>query len=161
MRQRGFTYLGLLFAIAVLGITLATVGVVWSTEIRRDKEAELIWVGHQYRKAIQRYRAFGGHFPEDLQELVNDTRFPQPHHYLRRLYPDPMTGQVDWELITVPGGAGIMGIASSSHAKPIKVDNFDAADEAFKDAECYCDWKFIFSARGRRVHRAVQPTGSG
>ena len=159
--QRGFTFLGLMFGIAVLGIALATVGIVWSTEIRRDKEAELLWVGNQYRLAIMRYRATGGTFPTDLSDLIEDKRFPVPKRYLRKLYPDPMTGQADWELITVPNGAGIMGIASSSHDKPIKVDNFEPANEEFKDAECYCDWRFMFNARGRRVHRAIRPSGTG
>ena len=92
---------------------------------------------------------------------MNDARTPVPRHFLRKLYPDPMTGQPDWELITVPGGNGIIGIASSSQAKPIKVDNFDQADETFKDAECYCDWKFQFNQRAARRRRAIAPSGSG
>lgn len=158
--QGGFTYIGLLFAVAVLGITLATVGVVWSMEIRRDKEAELLWVGQQYRQAIMRYRAAGGVFPQDLSDLLTDTRAQVPRHFLRKLYVDPMTGHADWELLTVPGGSGIIGIASSSHDKPIKVDNFSPADDSFKDAECYCDWKFVFTTRWQRRHRAIAPSGS-
>jgi type II secretory pathway pseudopilin PulG len=159
--QCGFTYLGLLFAVAVLGITLATVGVVWSTQIRRDKEAELLWVGDQYRAAIGRYRASGGQFPLALTDLVEDSRFPVPRRHLRRLYPDPITGRADWQLIMVPGGTGIIGVASSSQDKPIKQSNFAAADAAFENAQCYCDWKFIYSPSYRyrpRVGAPVPPT---
>ena len=75
-REAGFTYIGLLFAIAIIGITLATVGVVWSTQIRRDKEVELLWIGDQYRTAIGRYRASGGQYPQALTDLLEDKRFP-------------------------------------------------------------------------------------
>jgi type II secretory pathway pseudopilin PulG len=145
-RAAGFTYIGLLFAVAVLGITLAATGVIWTTQIRRDKEAELLWIGDQYRTAIGRYRASGGQFPQALTDLLVDQRFPQVRHYLRRLYPDPMTGAADWQLIPAPG-TGIMGVASSSQGKPIKVANFSDQDGAFNDAQCYCDWKFIYAPR--------------
>ena len=155
-RQAGFTYIGLLFAIAVIGITLATVGVVWSTEIRRDKEAELLWVGNQYRAAIGQYFATGGQYPQALEDLLEDKRFPQARRYLRKLFPDPMTGQADWQLIAAPS-AGIMGVASSSQGKPIKVSGFGIRDTGFQDAECYCDWKFIFTGRNLRHRRTIDP----
>jgi type II secretory pathway pseudopilin PulG len=159
-RAAGFTYVGLMFAIAVLGITLATVGVVWSTQIRRDKEAELLWVGDQYRVAIGRYRASGGQLPQELADLIEDKRTPVPRHYLRRLYPDPMTGAADWQLIEAPGGGGIIGIASSSQGKPIKVAGFSQLNKPFEGAECYCDWKFIYSPRYLRQHRAIRRSGT-
>jgi type II secretory pathway pseudopilin PulG len=152
-RQSGFTYLGLLFAVAILGITLATIGVVWSTQIRRDKEAELLFVGDQYRLAISRYLR-GGSYPLALGDLLEDKRTPVPRRYLRRLYPDPMTGVADWQLITVAGG-GIVGVASSSQNKPIKVSGFLPADADFENAVCYCDWRFVFQARRRGLNGAA------
>ncbi len=158
-QSRGFTYIGLMFAIAVLGITLATVGVVWSTQIRREKETELLWVGNQYRMAIGSYLSAGGQYPQDLTELLEDKRFPVARRYLRKLFPDPMTGQMDWQLIPAPGN-GIMGVASSSQAKPIKVAGFAGRDAAFKDATCYCDWKFVSNGRRLRGVRQLVPTDS-
>jgi type II secretory pathway pseudopilin PulG len=155
--QGGFTYLGLLFAVAVLGITLATIGVVWSTQARREREAELLWVGDQYRNAIAQYRNYGGQLPLALTDLVQDPRVPLPRRFLRRLYPDPMTGQADWQLITVPGGNGIIGVASSSQDKPIKQANFNTVDAQFADAQCYCDWKFVSSFRNRWGAAAIRP----
>jgi type II secretory pathway pseudopilin PulG len=154
MPQLGFTYLGLLFAIAVLGITLATIGVVWSTQIRRDREAELLYVGDQFRMAIGRYLRSGGQYPQQLTDLVEDKRFPGARRYLRRIYPDPMTNSTDWQLIGAPEG-GIMGVASRSRDKPIKVNGFAAGDAAFEMVECYCDWKFIYSPRTRGRRRAI------
>lgn len=156
--QGGFTYLGLLFAIAILGITLATVGIVWSTEARRDKEAQLLWVGDQYRVALTRYRASGGQLPMALEDLLEDKRFPVARRYLRQLYPDPMTGAVDWQLILGPNG-GILGVASSSQEKPIKVANFPARYQQFEDAASYADWQFVPSGRGMRRQRAIRPAG--
>ena len=156
-RQAGFTYIGLMFAIAVLGITLATVGVVWSTQIRRDKEAELLWIGDQYRSAIGRYRSGGGQFPQELADLLEDKRTPVPRRYLRKLFADPMTGAADWQLINAPDG-GIIGIASSSQGKPIKVAGFSQQDAAFEKAECYCDWKFVYAPRAGRHRRAPVST---
>ena len=51
-RHAGFTYVGLLIAVAVLGVGLAAVGQVWSTAAAREKERELLFVGNQYRAAI-------------------------------------------------------------------------------------------------------------
>jgi type II secretory pathway pseudopilin PulG len=153
--QRGFTYVGLMFAIAVLGITLATIGVVWSTQIRRDREAELLYIGNQYRAAIGRYLASGGQYPQELADLAEDKRFPVARHYLRRIYLDPMTNSADWQLIAAPLG-GIMGVASRSQDKPIKVAGFAPEDAAFEKSECYCDWKFVYSPRFLRHRRAAR-----
>ena len=54
-RQRGFTYLTLLFAIAIAGIVLAKTGIDWSQDAQREKEKELLFVGDQYRHAIALY----------------------------------------------------------------------------------------------------------
>jgi type II secretory pathway pseudopilin PulG len=159
-QQAGFTFLGLLFAIVVLGIALAAVGIVWSTQIRREREAVLLFVGDQYRAAIGRYVAAGGRYPQSLEELVTDDRSPVPRHFLRRLYRDPMTAQADWQLIEAPGG-GIMGVASSSQAVPIKVAGFSGPDALFENAQCYCAWQFVFDprrfGRGRASRLPIAP----
>ncbi len=155
-RSAGFTYLGLLYAIAILGITLATVGVVWSTQIRREKEAQLLFAGDQIRVAIGRYRASGGQYPQALTELLDDKRSPVPRRFLRRIFLDPMTNSADWELILAPEG-GIMGVVSRSPGKPIKVAGFSAVDASFEKAECYCDWKFVYTPRASRHRRGRQP----
>ena len=155
-RYAGFTYLGLLFVIVILGLTLSTVGVVWSTQIRRDKEAELLFVGDQIRDAIGRYHASGGQYPQALTDMLEDNRTPAVRRYLRRIYLDPMTVSADWQLIPAPEG-GIMGIVSRSIDKPIKVAGFSAVDASFEKAECYCAWQFIYSPRFARHRRVIKP----
>jgi type II secretory pathway pseudopilin PulG len=143
LHQSGFTYLGILAAIVIIGISLATVGVVWSTHVRREKEAELLFVGEQYRAAIGRYLKAGGAYPRSLQDLVLDQRLPLTRRYLRRLYADPMTREADWELIPTEDG-GIMGVASTSQQKPIKLAGFSLANKSFEDARSYARWRFIY-----------------
>jgi type II secretory pathway pseudopilin PulG len=143
--QRGFTYLGLLFAVMVIGLMLTVAARVYRTTVQREREAQLLWVGHAYRMAISAYFAAGHHYPATLHDLLIDDRYPVPKHYLRQLYPDPMTGHADWTLILTPDQSGIQGVASTSQATPIKRDRFDLIDSTFKDSDCYCQWKFIFS----------------
>jgi type II secretory pathway pseudopilin PulG len=162
----GFTYIGLLIAVVVLGIALSAVGTVWRTQAQREREQELIFIGHEFRAAITAYsRATGnggGQFPQDINDLIEDKRGPEPRHYLRRLYADPMTGAQDWTILQadslgIPGRTGIVGIASSSKAVPLKKAGFSAGEEAFADATCYCDWKFVYAPRiARRRHNPVQ-----
>ena len=156
-RHRGFTYLGMLLAVAFLGIGLAAIGTVWSTVAQREREAQLLFAGDAYRAAIDSYYASGPlahQLPKALDDLIEDRRGPLLRRHLRRLYPDPMTGQLDWQLTRDPDG-GITGLNSASPRAPLKRANFSADDAAFEMAECYCDWKFVFSPlrTGRRAHK--------
>ena len=82
----GYAMAGLLVAIAVMGVTLSMVMPTWSTGAKREKEAELIFRGEQYMRAIELYqRRFAGAYPTDMQLLI-DQRF------LRKAFTDPMTG---------------------------------------------------------------------
>jgi type II secretory pathway pseudopilin PulG len=156
LRTKGFAYIGLLVAIVVIGAALAAVGEVWSIQGRREREVELLYRGDAIRRAIGHYVRLNpggaGHYPQELQDLVQDERWPQVQRYLRRIYEDPITGAADWTLIRAADG-GIMGVASSSTAAPIKrqgFENFAIEDSLFADMSCYCDWQFIYQPRGPR-----------
>ena len=141
---RGFTYLGLLALVVLIGLLLAAAGEVTSTAARRERETQLLWVGHAYRAAIGCYWANRRAFPQTLEELLGSAPDgPLQVRCLRSLYPDPMTNAVDWVLLPAPGG-GIMGVASSSKRAPLKTGQFDDADQDFADASSYGDWKFTF-----------------
>jgi type II secretory pathway pseudopilin PulG len=91
----GYAMAGLLVAIALLGLLLSLVMPTWQTFVKREKEAELIFRGGQYARAITLYGAqFAGAFPPNIETLV-DGRF------LRKAYTDPMTDG-EFEIIT-PG----------------------------------------------------------
>src|SRR3954467_5172489 len=112
----GFTYIGLLVLVVLIGILLSAAGEVAATAIQRERETQLLWVGREYRTAIGRYWRHKRAFPQTLEELLGDATPDSPIQvrYLRRLYPDPMTNVVDWVLVRAPPNGGIMGVASSS-----------------------------------------------
>lgn len=150
-RQRGFTYLGVMILVMVMGMGLAAFGTIYSQTAQRDKEVELIFVGEQFRSAIESYylKSPGARaYPRKLEDLVEDKRFPLPMRHLRRIYPDPITGTTDWGLVEASGGGGIMGVHSRSEEKPIKTANFGAKQQAFEDAESYTKWTFVYSPAG-------------
>jgi type II secretory pathway pseudopilin PulG len=160
--QSGFTYLGLLAAVAILGILLTVASRVWSFSEQRDKEAQLLYIGGQFRMAIARYYAFGHQYPLALQDLLTDNRTPVPRHYLRQLYRDPFTGDTDWTLIISPTNIGIMGVASKSKLVPIKRKGFAEIETDFTNKDCYCDWKFVYlSPAFRRGYSRLDVPGQG
>ena len=141
---RGFTYLAALLAIAVLGLGLAATGQLWHTVATRDREAELIWVGDHYRRAIERYYGNGpAQFPRSLADLLKDPRKPGVERYLRKLYFDPLTGGDRWGTVKAFDG-GIMGVYSLAGGEPLKHAGFREADAAFAKARTYADWKFVY-----------------
>jgi type II secretory pathway pseudopilin PulG len=144
-RTRGFTYAGVLIAVALVGLSLAATGEVWRTTVQREKERELLFVGDEIRKAITQYYestpGTGKQFPTALEDLVRDARYPTTRRYLRKVYRDPMTGKADWGLIKGPGD-GIMGVYSLSKLAPIKRANFPPDYASFQGAADYRDWQF-------------------
>ncbi len=143
-RASGFTYVGLLAVLALIGLLLAAAGDVVSTTERRSREDQLLWVGHEYRAAIGRYWLRNRRYPLALEELLGTgPDQPLPVRFIRRLYPDPMTNGAPWVLVPAPSG-GIMGVASSSTRAPLKTANFDPVDPSFEKATTYGDWQFSF-----------------
>ncbi len=142
--QKGVAYLGLLFAVALGGIALAGSSIVWQLEARREKEKQLLFVGEEYRRAITSYYDRSPNtpqFPNRLADLILDPRFPMPVRHLRRLYPEPMMSDGQWQLIRQQGG--IIGVASRSLDEPIKVGGFPEVQAEFEGAKRYVDWQFV------------------
>jgi hypothetical protein len=111
----------------------------------REREAELLHVGEQYRKAIERYYLSGPRqYPRALADLLRDPRKPGVERYLRRLYPEPVTGSDEWGIVKAPDG-GVMGVHSRSEDKPIKVAGFPLLYQSFEGAKTYADWKFVYT----------------
>ena len=144
-RQRGFTYLAVLFLVAMMAGGLALAGEVWHTSAMREKEADLLHVGNEYRKAIERYYLSGTRqYPKNLADLVKDPRQPGTVRHLRRLYPDPITGKDEWGLVKADDG-GIAGVYSTSEAAPLKTGGFAVRDASFEGKTKYADWQFVFA----------------
>lgn len=147
-KQTGFTYLTVLFTIAIAGIALAEVFINWTQDSQREKERQLLFVGNQFRQAIALYyeRTPGAvrRYPEKLEDMLTDERYNPPQHYLRKLYRDPITGQDRWGLVMAPEG-GIMGVHSLSNAQPVKVAGFGYLDRSLEGAGKYSEWVFSYA----------------
>jgi type II secretory pathway pseudopilin PulG len=156
--SRGFTYIGFLIFVAIAGAGLAAYAEIASHAMRREKEAELLFRGNAYQAALASYYRVGQVWPQSLEQLLEDKRFPMPVRHLRKLYRDPMTGEADWGLIDAPGG-GVMGIHSRSEDTPIKTANFPSANAAFEKARTYSDWKFV--DYGSIISSSLRPEGWG
>jgi type II secretory pathway pseudopilin PulG len=142
--------LGFLVLLAATGWTVSQWSQRASDERQRENEAELLWVGGQYRQAIESY--YNGTpvgvkvLPTKLDELIEDKRFPQPRRHLRRLYTDPMNPGK--RMLVLKVGRNIVGVRSASTAEPFRHAGFEPGDEKFADAVSYADWQFVASVRG-------------
>lgn len=144
---RGFSYLGLLLAVAMLSAALAGVGVLWSAQARADREEELLFVGEEFRRAIAAYRERSpagqpARYPRTLEDLLEDRRWPTVRRHLRRIYPDPMTGRAEWGLVKGPGDT-IIGVHSLSDRPPAKRAGFTEEQADFAEASSYREWRFV------------------
>jgi type II secretory pathway pseudopilin PulG len=87
----------LLVGLSIMAVALSVALPAWNTAARREKEAELIFRGEQYARAIALFqRQYGNALPPSIDVLVNE-------RFLRKRYTDPITGD-DFELVR-PGTA--------------------------------------------------------
>jgi type II secretory pathway pseudopilin PulG len=103
--DRGYAMAALLVAMSVMAIMMTVALPVWNTAAKREKEAELVFRGEQYARAIALYqRKFANALPPSVDVLLND-------RYLRKKYKDPITGG-DFQLLSgasVQANAGVPG----------------------------------------------------
>ena len=149
--QHGFTYLGGLFLLSLMGLGLAGTGEAWTVASRRARERELLWTGNQYMRALKSYydQSPGARqYPMKLEELLEDRRFAQPRHHLRQMYADPIARG---EFVLIRNGHGrIAGVRSASEDMPMKQANFPLALKDFQGRVRYADWQFIADESFRR-----------
>jgi type II secretory pathway pseudopilin PulG len=146
-RNGGFTYLVVLSVIVLMGAGLAKAGELWQTAQKREREEELLFIGNEYRRAIQLYYINTPgpvkRYPRELADLLKDVRQQGIKPHLRKLYRDPITGKAEWGLVTAPDG-GIAGVFSLSEAEPLKKANFKYVDRTFAEKMRYADWVFVY-----------------
>ncbi|MEJ6001564.1 type II secretion system protein [Paucibacter soli] len=117
--QPGFTYLGMLFFVAITSAALAALGQHWSTAAQRERERELEFRGQEIARAIESYLLASPsqppNYPHSFEDLLRDGRGIKPRHHLRRVYADPFTGKPDWVLLAAPADPrGFEGVRSRS-----------------------------------------------
>jgi type II secretory pathway pseudopilin PulG len=122
---RGVIYPILLISILVIGVATAGLAELWSTQVKREKEEELLFRLGEFRRAIVLYRADHNRLPKELKDLLEDRTQLQTRRYLRRLYADPFTGKADWKLDLVMDRSGVVSgiqdVHSQAGGKPLKV----------------------------------------
>ena len=139
----------LLVGLAAAGILMSAALPVWSQAARREREAELVFRGEQYARAVALYqRTYAGAFPPDVETLLEE-------RFLRRQYRDPMVEHGEFRILHEadagdPGGetpaterprenedrGGVVGVVSSSSENSLRVYN---------GATRYDQWVFLYT----------------
>jgi len=83
----GYAMAVLLVVMGVMAVMLTVVMPVWKQMGQREKEAELVFRGEQYARAIGLFqKKYANAFPPNLDVLVEQK-------FLRKKYKDPITGE--------------------------------------------------------------------
>ena len=146
--RSGFSYLGVLILVAVMSISLVGTGRYWSTIVKRELEAELLYRGNRIREAIASYynNPPGGQnktYPRKFSDLLKDPRYPGVKRHLRKWYTDPMNREKDWVYI-MDASQRLKGVHSAHEGTPLKTGNFPKDYSEFEQAQTYADWTFVF-----------------
>jgi type II secretory pathway pseudopilin PulG len=118
--ERGYAMAALLIMLSVMSVTLSMLLPAWGTMAKREREAELVFRGNQYARAVAMYQRSRGAFPPSVDVLVNEK-------FLRKKYKDPMTEDGEFQIISVgtpipgqttppavPGRGGAAGLGRGS-----------------------------------------------
>jgi type II secretory pathway pseudopilin PulG len=146
-RQQGVAYLALMMAIAIIGIVAANTVQTGAAQGQREVEEELLFVGSEYGLALNRYAeatpAGASRAPRTVDELLRDPRYPGLVRHLRRPYPDPTGGHLEWVWVRDRQGF-IIGVHSASNLRPLRTTGFapNLAHLEGRKVASYRDWVF-------------------
>lgn len=142
--QEGFSLVFALMLVVLLGIFAVAGARSYTKASRRAAEEELLFRGRQYMDAIGRYHRFQGRmqYPTALEALLKDPRTPATVRHLRKLYPDPVTGDPFEPVKTREGW--VIGVRSASERKPEKEADFPPGLETFAGKTKYREWEFVY-----------------
>lgn len=89
----GYAMAALLVAIGVMSIMLTVAMPAWRQAAKREKEAQLIFRGEQYARAVALFqRKFAGGFPPSIDLLIEQK-------FLRKKYTDPMVEDGEFQVL--------------------------------------------------------------
>jgi hypothetical protein len=107
----GYAMAALLVMMNVMAILLTAAVPVWKTAVKREKEAELIWRGTQYARAVNLFRMkYANAYPPNVDILLKE-------RFLRKKYKDPMSKDGEFQLLYAAqqqqraGAGGVSGAA--------------------------------------------------
>ena len=122
----GYAMAALLVMMNVMAILLTAAMPVWKTAVKREREAELIWRGGQYARAVNLFRMkYANAYPPNVDILLKE-------RFLRKKYKDPMTSDGEFQLLYAAqqqqraGAGGVSGAAGqitpAAQATPVPLD---------------------------------------
>lgn len=146
-RQAGFTYLGLIIFVTIIGLVGAATLKIGALLQRAAAEEELLDIGAAFSAALESYAAAtpqgASPYPPSLKELLKDPRVPGVRRHLRKIFVDPLTGKAEWGVVYLgEGTTGVVAVHSLSTAKPLKVANFDSRFAGLDNADTISAWRF-------------------
>jgi hypothetical protein len=107
-RESGYALLMVIFMVASMLLLAAVAAPRILTEGRREKEAELVWRGKQYARAVRLFYQKNGRYPQTLEELSKPSQTGA--YYLRKSYKDPVNAaDGKWRLIYVSPSGQLIG----------------------------------------------------
>lgn len=111
--QSGYSLLMVIFMVATIIILTAAASPSILTQGRREREAETVWRGEQYERAIGLYYKKFGRYPTKIEDLTRQTNGVR---FLRKAYTDPMNKEDgSWRFIYVgPNGQLVGSLRSTS-----------------------------------------------
>lgn len=92
--DEGFTLAMVIVGIAVMAIFLGVAVQTVSFQMKREREAELIFRGEQYVEAIRLFKTKYGRYPMRLKEL-----WEADPKVIRRKWKDPITRSENWGIV--------------------------------------------------------------
>ena len=158
---------GAILLVTLVALTLAAAAAVdhgqrRADERRRQAEAELLFIGEQYRQAIESYwRQSPGAaraMPTRLSELLQDPRVPFVRRHLRKAFSDPLLPGEEWGL--VKQGNAIVGVYSLAPGTPFRRIGFSEAQRGFDDAASYAQWRFMARVPSDMRPRPLMPASA-
>jgi len=160
--ERGVTYLLVMLAVVLMGISVSVAAKQWKAVVQREQEAELLARGIEIQTALAVYSAQqkkGRVVPGEIYPLTLEELTRQPKPVLRKAYRDPITGD-DWEYMRDPTGR-IQGVRSKSKAEPFKQHNFPPAVRHLEGLTSYYLWVFQYPNASTPQPPPAQPTTPG
>jgi type II secretory pathway pseudopilin PulG len=101
----------LLVGLSVMAVLMSAALPVWSQQMKREREEELIWRGTQYARAVGLFqRKYANTFPPTIDILVEQ-------RFLRKKYKDPITND---DFQPIPAGGGV----PSAPSGPVQAPGF-------------------------------------
>jgi type II secretory pathway pseudopilin PulG len=168
-REAGFTYVGLIVLVAIIGLVGAATLKADALLQRAAAEEELLDIGAAFSAALTSYAEATPRGqppqPPSLDDLLKDTRVPGIRRHLRKIFVDPITGKAEWGIVWLnkgsgvsgSGGSGVVAVYSLSQAKPLKQAHFDTRFQNLEGRQHFTDWKFAAIGQGVAQGQQAQP----